>query len=108
MVEALEIQSKALDMAFLLRGSYAPKDPKEAAQYGVKIIRVDIPRPAYEFNQFIDVIPESALSRHGVKPVSSTPTNAKPRGIRTDTTDGIYSFGTAQRENHIAEGRQSS
>jgi hypothetical protein len=25
-----------------------PKDPKEAAQYGVKIIRVDIPRPANE------------------------------------------------------------
>jgi hypothetical protein len=59
------------------RDSYAPRDPKEAAQYGVKIIRVDIPHPPNEFNQFfnqfIDVIPESALSRHrptnGVKPV---------------------------------------
>jgi hypothetical protein len=52
------------------------------AQYGVKIIRVDIPRPANEFNQFIDVIPESALSRHrptnGAK--SAVPENGKPPG----------------------------
>ncbi len=65
--DAPETQIKALDMAFLLHGSYAPRDPKEAAQYGVRIIRNDIPRPITEFNQFIDVIPESALSRHGVK-----------------------------------------
>ena len=75
-VEALDIQSKALDMAFLLHGSYAPRDPKEAAQFGVRVIRVDIPRPPGEFNQFIDVIPESALSRHGVK--KPEPSNGKP------------------------------
>jgi hypothetical protein len=75
-VEALGIRHAALRTAFELHGSYAPRDPKEAAQYGVKIIRVDIPRPSNEFNQFIDVIPESALSRHGVRPV--TPTNGKP------------------------------
>ena len=44
--EALEIQSKALDMAFQLHGSYAPRDPKEAAQFGVKVIVIDVPRPA--------------------------------------------------------------
>ena len=44
-VEALEIQSKALDMAFQLHGSYAPRNPKEAEQFGVKVIVVDVPRP---------------------------------------------------------------
>ncbi len=71
-VEALGIRHAALRTAFELHGSYAPRDPKEAAQYAVKIIRVDIPRPINEYNQFIDVIPESALSRY-------RPTNlAKP------------------------------
>jgi hypothetical protein len=79
-VEALGIRHASLRTAFELHGSYAPRDPKEAAQYGVKIIRVDIPSPPNEFNQFIDVIPESALSRHGVKPVNGTPTNGKPPG----------------------------
>jgi hypothetical protein len=62
----------------LLHGSYAPKDPKEAAQYGVGVIRVDIPRPINEYNQFIDTIPESVLSRHGL------PGNGKPQ---TDCED---------------------
>ena len=79
-VETLAIRHASLRTAFELHGSYAPRDPKEAAQYGVKIIRVDIPRPSNEFNQFIDVIPESALSRHGVKPVNGMPTNGKPPG----------------------------
>jgi hypothetical protein len=43
--EALEIQSKALDMAFQLHGSYAPRDPKEAEQFGIKVVVVDVPRP---------------------------------------------------------------
>ena len=77
-VEALAIRHAALRTAFELHGSYAPRDPKEAAQYGVRVIRVDIPRPLNEYNQFIDVIPESALSRHGVKPLNSTPKNGKP------------------------------
>ncbi len=65
-VAALGIRHAALRTAFELHGSYAPRDPKEAAQYGVEIIRVDIPRPINEYNQFIDTIPESALSRHGL------------------------------------------
>jgi hypothetical protein len=77
-VEALAIRHAALRTAFGLHGSYAPRDPKEAAQYGVRVIRVDIPRPLNEYNQFIEVIPELALSRHGVKPLNSTPTNGKP------------------------------
>jgi hypothetical protein len=84
-VAALGIRLSSLRTAFELHGSYAPKDPKEAAQYGVKIIRVDIPRPANEFNQFIDVIPESALGRHrltnGTKPATG---NGKPRTDRED------------------------
>ena len=37
-VDALETQIRALDLAFLLHGSYAPRDPKEAAHFGVKVI----------------------------------------------------------------------
>jgi hypothetical protein len=79
-VEALGIRHAALRTAFELHGSYAPRDPKEAAQYGVKIIKIDIPRPADSFNQFVDVIPETALSRHGVKPTNAAPANGKPPG----------------------------
>jgi hypothetical protein len=44
-VAALGIRPAALDTAFKLRGSYAPRNPAEAAQFGVKVIVVDIPRP---------------------------------------------------------------
>jgi len=43
-------------------------------------IRVHLPRPSGEFNQFIDVIPDSALSRH-------RPTN----GIRA-AVDAAFGF----------------
>jgi hypothetical protein len=36
-VEALAIRHASLRTAFELHGSYAPRDPKEAAQYGVRI-----------------------------------------------------------------------
>jgi hypothetical protein len=78
--ENLDIQMQAIHRIFQLHGSYAPKDPREAAQYGVKIIKADIPRPADTFNQFVDVIPETALSRHGVKPTNAAPANGKPPG----------------------------
>jgi hypothetical protein len=65
-VEALAIRHASLRTAFELHGSYAPRDRKEAAQYGVHVIRVDIPRPLNEYNQFIDVIPENALYWHGL------------------------------------------
>jgi hypothetical protein len=84
-VEALGIRHAALRTAFELHGSYAPRDPKEAAQYRVRIIRVDIPRPPNEFNQFIDQIPETALSRHGVHPLNPTkPTNGTPPAAKTN------------------------
>ena len=41
-VDALETQIRALHLAFLLHGSYAPRDPKEAAEYGVKVIVNDL------------------------------------------------------------------
>jgi hypothetical protein len=44
-VPALGIRHTALDTAFKLRGSYAPRDPAEAAQFGIKVVVVDIPRP---------------------------------------------------------------
>jgi len=48
---ALGIRHFSLRTAFELHGSYTLCDPKEAAQYGVKIIRVDIPHPANEFSR---------------------------------------------------------
>ena len=36
---------QALDTMLKMHGAYAPKDPKEAAPFGVKVIVVDIPRP---------------------------------------------------------------
>jgi hypothetical protein len=44
-VEALEIRLSALRECFLLHGSYAPCDPMEAAQFGVKVVVMDMPRP---------------------------------------------------------------
>jgi hypothetical protein len=44
-VQALGIRNAALDTAFKLRGSYAPRNPKEAEQFGIKVVVVDIPRP---------------------------------------------------------------
>ena len=44
-VAALGIRMTALDTAFRLRGSYAPRNPKEAEQFGIKVVVVDIPRP---------------------------------------------------------------
>jgi hypothetical protein len=43
-------------MAFQLHGSYAPRDPAEAAQFGIKVVVVDIPRPPKHYPA-IDVEP---------------------------------------------------
>ena len=45
-------QLQALDMSFKLHGAYVPKDPKEAAQFGVEVIVVDIPRPSVHLPDF--------------------------------------------------------
>lgn len=37
-VDDNHVQLLAMDKAFMLHGSYAPRDPKEAAQFGVKVI----------------------------------------------------------------------
>ena len=55
-VPALGIRHTALDTAFKLRGSYAPRDPKEAEQFGIKVVVVDIPRPP-KHHPAIDVQP---------------------------------------------------
>lgn len=44
-VAALGIRMTALDTAFRLRGSYAPRNPKEAEQFGIKVVVLDMPRP---------------------------------------------------------------
>jgi hypothetical protein len=88
-VEALGIRLAVLRTAFELHGSYAPRDPKEAAQYGVRIIGGGIPWPPNEFNH-VDVIPESALSRHGVHPLNPTkqPANGTPPAVKNGNKDG--------------------
>jgi hypothetical protein len=55
-VPALGIRHTALDTAFRLRGSYAPRDPKEAEQFGIKVVVLDIPRPP-KHHPAIDVEP---------------------------------------------------
>ena len=57
-VPALEIRIQALRELFLLHGSYAPRNPKEAEQFGIKVVVVDIPRPP----KFINA------TRNGPKP----------------------------------------
>ncbi len=53
-VAALTVRLNALREAFRLHGSYAPRDPKEAEQFGIKVVVVDIPRPP---RNAIDVTP---------------------------------------------------
>jgi hypothetical protein len=55
-VEALAIRLNALKELFLLHGSYAPRDPKEGAQFGNMVVVVDIPRPP-KHHPAIDVEP---------------------------------------------------
>src|SRR5262245_51560636 len=42
-LEDYDMQLKAIDMMPRMHGAYAPKDPAEAAQFGVKVIIVDVP-----------------------------------------------------------------
>jgi len=44
-LEDHDAQLKAIDIMLRMHGAYAPKDPKEAAQVGVKVIVLDMPRP---------------------------------------------------------------
>jgi hypothetical protein len=41
-VAALSIRLFSLRTAFELHGGYAPRDPKEAEQFGIKVVVVDI------------------------------------------------------------------
>jgi hypothetical protein len=47
-LEDHDTQLKAIDMMLRMHGAYAPKDPQEAAQFGVKVVIVDVPRPQYD------------------------------------------------------------
>jgi CCR4-NOT transcriptional regulation complex NOT5 subunit len=55
-VEALAIRLNALKELFLLHGSYAPRDPRAAEQFGNMVVVVDIPRPP-KHHPAIDVQP---------------------------------------------------
>jgi len=38
-------QLNAIDKMLRMHGAYAPTDPREAAQFGVKVVIIDVPRP---------------------------------------------------------------
>jgi hypothetical protein len=46
-LEDHDTQLKAADMMLRMHGAYAPKDPKEAAQFGIKVVIIDVPRPQH-------------------------------------------------------------
>jgi hypothetical protein len=59
------IQFRAMVQAFLLHGSYAPRNQKEAEHFGVKVIVQDVcrtPRPPIDLKPGMDVpeLPEQA------------------------------------------------
>ena len=63
----------ALRTLFELRGSHAPRDPKEAAQFGVKVVAMDMPRPPR-------------------LPINVTPTNRETTIREQRTRLKIYTF----------------
>jgi hypothetical protein len=40
-------QMQAIDTMLKMHGAYAPKDPRELAQFGVKVVIIDVPRPQH-------------------------------------------------------------
>jgi len=44
-VDAHGIQMQAIDTILKMHGAYAPKDPADTEQVGVKVIILDVPRP---------------------------------------------------------------
>jgi hypothetical protein len=70
-----QIQLQAMDKAFLLHGSYAPRDPKEAAQFGVKVIVQNIrgvPRPPIDLKPGMEIpaLEAEVISSNGHKKVA--------------------------------------
>ena len=70
-LEDHDTQLKAIDMMLRMHGAYAPKDPKEAAQFGVKVVVIDVPRP--QLGVFMPDIkpgdlPPVSASGNGYKP----------------------------------------
>ena len=67
---------KALDLSFKLRGAYTPKDPAAEAQFGVKVIVVDVPRPKFKLPDIrpgdplpdFDALEREYAANHGHKP----------------------------------------
>jgi len=65
-VDALDIQDRAIDKFLRLHGAYAPKDPETAAQVGVKVIIMDMPRPQMDL-VMDDVKPGPLVPTRGTK-----------------------------------------
>jgi hypothetical protein len=38
---------QAIDTMLKMHGAYAPKDPKEAARFGVRVVVIDVPFPKH-------------------------------------------------------------
>jgi len=65
-LEDNDTQLKAADILLRMHGAYAPKDPAEAAQFGVKAVIIDVPRPRRGVDWVPDVGP-------GQLPIATTP-----------------------------------
>jgi len=66
-LEDQDTQLKAIDMMLRMHGAYAPKDPKEAAQFGIKVVIIDVPRPQHG-TFMADVGPAKVPRSNGHKP----------------------------------------
>jgi len=77
-LEDNQIQFRAMQEGFLLHGSYAPRDPKEAAQFGVKVIIQNVrgtPRPPIDIKPGmaipeleVEVVAKNGNKKNGAKP----------------------------------------
>jgi hypothetical protein len=71
-VAAYEVRLHALDMAFRLRGSYAPpKEPEVADKIGVKVVLVGVPRPGKPMSRTNDPIQAFTASGNSPRVTSS-------------------------------------
>jgi hypothetical protein len=56
-MKAWAARANGLDIYARIAGAYAPKDPAEAAPFGVKVIVIDIPRPRKDIDWMPDIGP---------------------------------------------------
>jgi hypothetical protein len=79
------IRLSALRTAFELHRSYPPRDPKEAATFGVKVVVMDMPRP----NRYIEDMVSSGHKQRATATPSSEITVAVFRPLAGGDTKSV-------------------